>query len=268
MLCACTHTLYAYINTYVCTHLGLIEELLVLARNSIGSGPVAKSLAAALHEGDGTVDITTSVHHNASTEGIDEIRVVELGLHQLQGDVLSALELDEVLFAVNNHEAAIKSPLSNITSGEVASAHVCLPGLLGLPVVSISHHVAANPHLSTSLARLTLDIDGVRGLHTCIDVCMYACMRTLVVPCNAWSAHKYSCMRTCFYFTYIQIKKQKVHKLYLYIYIYIYIHIFTHTHTYTHTQKDTHLVRHTLGIAEGAAAILGHAIYQPETNSI
>jgi hypothetical protein len=158
-------------------YLGLLDELLVLAGNSIRSSPVADRLTAALYEGDGAVNVTTSVHHNASTKRIDEVRVVELGLHQLQSDVLSTLELDEVLLAINDHEAAIKSPLSHITSSEVTCAHVRLSRFLGLPVVSISHYVATDPHLSASLARMTLDVHGVSGLLICaMHLCMYACM--------------------------------------------------------------------------------------------
>mmetsp|Transcript_8865 Transcript_8865/g.33477 ORF Transcript_8865/g.33477 Transcript_8865/m.33477 type:complete len:494 (+) Transcript_8865:712-2193(+) len=103
-----------------------------------------------LHERHGAVHLAVAVTHDASVDGVHEDRLAVLLLHALNRDVLSALELDQVLQAVDNLQRAIRREDRNVSTVEEALRVELLRRLLRLLQVATGYARSTNENLAAS----------------------------------------------------------------------------------------------------------------------
>eukprot|EP00968_Pinguiococcus_pyrenoidosus_P004830 scaffold310_cov307-Pinguiococcus_pyrenoidosus.AAC.5 len=112
-----------------------------------------------LHERHGAVHLAVAVTHDASVDGVHEDRLAVLLLHALNRDVLSALELDQVLQAVDNLQRAIRREDRNVSTVEEALRVELLRRLLRLLQVATGYARSTNENLCQECC---ISVQGIR----------------------------------------------------------------------------------------------------------
>mmetsp|Transcript_562 Transcript_562/g.2037 ORF Transcript_562/g.2037 Transcript_562/m.2037 type:complete len:686 (+) Transcript_562:339-2396(+) len=109
-----------------------------------------------LHHRHGAVHASVAVAADATRDAVDEDGVAVLLLHVLDGHVLAALQLDQVLGAVDDLQAAIRREERDVSRVEEAFLVKRLRRLLRHLVVPLRDRGAAHAHLSPAVDPLSL----------------------------------------------------------------------------------------------------------------
>mmetsp|Transcript_27276 Transcript_27276/g.79493 ORF Transcript_27276/g.79493 Transcript_27276/m.79493 type:complete len:244 (-) Transcript_27276:1519-2250(-) len=121
-------------------------------RDASGIGPLLELEVRRLDKGHGAVHVAVAIAHETSIDTVDVDALAVGGLHRLDGNVLAALELDQVLESVHDLEHATLGPHGNITGVEPAVGVELLTSLLLHHVVAARHGRTADPDLTASRA--------------------------------------------------------------------------------------------------------------------